>query len=172
MLVPTDPKTRPELLASAKQSLRTQPDLIVVANFNGITRPEKRRTCELSSAEQEEIIHQLTTATLSRVSLSKGSAIPPFYALDDYQGQLRLVLYIASGTAGEVQCLRTRSADLETLTVILSLCGKNHVSVPAHVLGKEEDHKEQWVDCSLKDIEAISRRMGAGLKSEPPTPKP
>lgn len=160
MLLPLDPKTNPQLLEATRRSLQTQPDHVVVATFNGITKFEGRRTCELNSSEQEEIINLLTASTLSRVSSSKGSAIPPFYALDDHQGKLRLVLYIASGTAGEEQRWRTRSADLETLAVILSLSGKNHISVPAHLLEQEGNaNNDQWIACSLEEIEASSRNF-------------
>ena len=160
MLLPLDPKTNPQLLEAALHSLKIQPDHVVVATFKGITKSERRRTCELTRSEQEEIISLLTASPLSRISSSKGSAIPPFFALDDYQGKLRLVLYIARGTADEEQRWRIRSADLETLAVILSLCGKNHISVPAHLLRQNGDaNNDQWIDCSLQDIEASSRNV-------------
>lgn len=169
MLLPLDPKTNPQLLEAARLSLQTQPDRVVVATFNGITKPERRRTCELNSSEQEELISLLAASTLSRVSSSKGSAIPPFFALEDHQGKLRLVLYIASGTVGEEQRWRTRSADLETLAVILRLCGNNYVSVPAHLLGHVDDaHNDQWIECSLEDIEAESRNLRIMPPDSPP----
>lgn len=81
MLVPTDPKSSPTLLSAVRQSLKHHADHVVVSSALAIHIDEERRTCDLSDSETESVISALRGAAIARVSSSKGSSMPPYFAL-------------------------------------------------------------------------------------------
>ena len=153
MLLPKDPKQRPELWEALQHQLAVQDVAIVVGNGTGDPYAVSKR---LSSGEADALVARMKAASVSRISESRGAAIGPHFSGTLTGRRIYITEFIATSSRpipGEG--VTQFQSEIETVALDL-LYGGNALDVvlmPVQVPG--------WTSESL-DIQGIPEGISLG----------